>query len=292
MVGDDLDRIARKYYGDASKSSLIAEANKNVISGMGDVLKVGSKLVIPNEAETEIVKEDGVLRIAGNANFPPFSQADGYKEGMSTEIVRAVFKEMKVPIEIEFTDANRAKAATFNGSFIATYPYVKTSADEQNLLFSESLYKVLNVFFVKKNSDIVFEKPRDLKGKTVAVARGYEIAQLQDFYAKGFINIRPCRSLEECFDLLEKGTVDMVAASEIVGWCTLNTMPLLSVSNFKTLEQSIENTSIHLVISKNHPMGEEIINQFNQALARLVTKGTVAEIQDRHIDKIQRGNRP
>jgi polar amino acid transport system substrate-binding protein len=291
MVGDNLERIARKYYGDAAKASLIIAANPSEIKDEESPLRIGAKLIIPNDVQTKIIKDE-VVKVAGNANFPPFSQIDYYKEGMSTEIVRAVFAEMRLPLEVDFMDANRAKAATFNGTVVATYPYVKNVADEETLLFSTPLYKVLNVFFIKKASGIIYEKPKDLKGKTIAIPIGYELPQLQDFYKKGIVNIRPCRTLADCFDLLNKGTVDMVAASEIVGWSTLKTVPNAVASDFKTLDQSLDQTTIHLVISKNHPNAEQLINQFDAAYQRLSLKGAISEIEDRHIDKIQRDNRP
>ncbi len=290
VAGDNLERIARKYYGDGTKADLIEKANPK-ISGTG-VLEVGSKLIIPNEGiTTAISKDSGILRIAGNSNFPPFCQIDAYKDGMSSEIVRAVFNEMNMPIEIVFMDANKAKAATFNGSVLGTYPYIKNNSVEENLLFSNSLYSIMNVFFVGKQSTIVYEKPKDLKGKTVAILRGYEIGQLQESYDKGIINIRPCRTLDECFQLLSNGTVDLVLTSEMVGWMTIQNIPSVKSGDFKTLGASVEQNSIHLVISKNSPMGEQVIKQFNEALERLATRGVISEIENRHIDKIQRENR-
>ena len=45
--GDTLGKIAKQYYGNASKYNAIFEANTNILKNP-DVIKVGQELVIPN----------------------------------------------------------------------------------------------------------------------------------------------------------------------------------------------------------------------------------------------------
>ncbi|WP_299063749.1 LysM peptidoglycan-binding domain-containing protein [uncultured Polaribacter sp.] len=47
VSGDTLGKIAKHYYGSASKYTAIFEANTNILSNP-DVIKVGQELVIPN----------------------------------------------------------------------------------------------------------------------------------------------------------------------------------------------------------------------------------------------------
>ena len=47
VSGDTLGKIAKNYYGSASKYNAIFEANTNILSNP-DVIKVGQELVIPN----------------------------------------------------------------------------------------------------------------------------------------------------------------------------------------------------------------------------------------------------
>ena len=55
VSGDSLSRIARKMYGDASKWSLIYEANKSIIKNQ-NVIHVGQVFIIPNVPKSNSVR--------------------------------------------------------------------------------------------------------------------------------------------------------------------------------------------------------------------------------------------
>ncbi len=286
--GDEVGSIAKKFYGDASKATIIYQANRLKIQ-KNKALANGIELLIPLE---EAMKENGAniettLKIAGAQSFAPFSMPGIYNDGIITELVKESFKLIGQKVELDFLSLNQVKGATFNGKYAAAYPCQKSTRDEQVLLFSDPIYQVYNVFFAKKTTKVDFSSPKKLRGKTVAVIRGYNIDEIEKFYKKRYIKIKPYRSLAEAFVALNKKEVDLVATSQIVGFGVIRKTEGLEADDFKTLPQTIGSTTLHLAVSKNHPIGKDIIIAFNQAFKKLQDDGKAGIIIDKHLDKFQ-----
>lgn len=288
--GDDVQTIAKKYYGDEAKDFIIYNANIGKIK-RGEPLQAGITIEVPlEEAIKEKVKEKVAptsIKIAGASQFAPFSAPGIYNDGIATEIIKETFKLVGQEVELDFLPLNQVKGATFNGKFAAAYPCQKSAIDEKVMLFSEPIYDVYNVFFSEKGAEIEFTSPKKLRGRTVAVVVGYNIDELKEFYQKGYIKIRPCRSLEEAFGLLKKGEVDLVATSQVAGYGLIGTSDEFSDEDFEVLPKAIGSSSLHLAVSKNHPLGERIIESFNAAFLQLKSSGKIDEIVDTHLDKFQ-----
>lgn len=283
-VGDNVERLARKFYNDESKKDLIINANPSIANNQG-TLKVGSEIVIPS-----LNKEDGksnVVKIGGVSDLIPFSAPGIYQNGIITNISQQVFKEMGVETSIKFMPLDKIKSGAYNGRFTVAQPLAKTPTGESFFKYSEPLYKILNVLFVKADSDLEYEKDKNLKGKRVAVTKGVSIVELDALVEKKIIKIAPALTLEIAFQMLERGEVDMVAAPQLVGLLTLKNMTSLNPDDFKMLPKELGTEDLFLVISKNHPDGDTIIADFNKTFLRLKNDGKIDEIVNLHLDKYQ-----
>lgn len=283
-IGDTMERIALKFYGDANKKGLLYAANDDKVNE-GDILRVGTILVVPPDERNYTPTTQ--LKIAAFESFAPFSKVGAYNDGMMTEIVRKTFDEMAQDIYVDFMSGNKAKAVTFSGRFAASFPVPKNENDEKLFLFSDPLYKILNVLFVKKDSEIVFEKDRNLKGLRIAIARGFYSDKLNELANKRIVGVLAYDTVEECFKMLEEGKVDVVAVPQMVGLMTLHGSTELKAGNFKMLDNSLESNTLHLVISKENPDSKIMMHEFNTAFRKLQEQGVVGQIQNTHIDKFQ-----
>jgi len=281
-IGDNLERIATLFYGNSDKAKLIQKAN-----GFGEdiLLKVGTSLIIPNDVE-DIIANSKNLIVAGEDHLAPFSGKDLYNQGMLAEVINRVFDEMGLTCRTDFMDLNHAKAAVIEGQTFGVYPTLKNPQDEANFLYSAPIYKVSNVLFERKGSETDFSKPSKLRGKVVAVKRGYDIAELMELYKKKHIQLYPCRTLEECFELLEKGEVDLVATSQFIGLSYLKESGK-KMHKFNVIEQPLGFNTLHFAVSKSFEGAEQIIEDFNNNYSRLKFRKVISDIQNRHVDKIQ-----
>ncbi|NJN77367.1 MAG: LysM peptidoglycan-binding domain-containing protein [Saprospiraceae bacterium] len=138
QIGDDIERLARKFYNDQSKKSLILKANPSIAENNGG-LTVGETIIIPVlENETETTK----IKIGAIIDLMPLSAPGIYQNGIVTDISVQVFKEMNMETSIEFMPLNKVKAGVYNGLFTVAQPLAKTPMEELSFYFSNPLYKL------------------------------------------------------------------------------------------------------------------------------------------------------
>ena len=299
-IGDNIERIARKFYGNEGKVNVLYEANRGVIKE-GELLRVGTELSVPllEEEEAEAVSDlanTARVYISANQDMPPFSKVGLLNNGMLTDIVKNTYKNTaQIPV-IDFVSGNMARSNTFRGKSTASFPCVYNAQDANFFHYSDAIYQELTVIFTNKEQldpkgkPIKYTKDKDLKGLKVAVVRGFEGKKLSELRAESIIGVLAYKSWEECFEALKAGKVDFVAAPQSVGLYTIKTSSELQIKEFKMLDKELEVTAFHLVISKNHPDGEALIKEFNSSLKELKEKGDISKIQNTHIDIIQNSN--
>ncbi len=298
-IGDNIQRVARKFYGDEEKVNLIYEVNKEVIK-KGELLRVGTELSVPLDegGELEAVSKLNIARVylSANEDMPPFSQVGLLNNGMLTDIVKSTYKYTKQIPVVDFVSGNMARSNTFRGKSTASFPCVYNAQEANFFYYSDPIYQGLTVIFTNKEQldpkakDIKFTKDRDLRGLTVGVVRGFEGKKLSELRMGGIIGVLAFNSWEDCFEAMKIGKVDIVAAPQSVGLYIIKNSSSLQIKDFKMLEQELEVTEFHLVISRNHPDGEALIKEFNSSLKELKEKGEVSKIQNTHIDIIQNSN--
>ncbi len=298
-IGDNMARIARKFYGDETKETYLYKVNSNRVNE-GELLRVGVEILVPvlepKKTTQKVTKENSRLLLAANGDMPPFSQIGLYNNGMLTEMMKATFKQSGQTPVVQFMSGDKVKAQTFMGKSTAAFPYVYNEQEARFFLYSEPLYKELTVLFVnqephldKKGREIIikYKKDKDLKGRKVAVVRGFVSNKLLQLQKKGKVGIVAKKTWAECFALLKEGKVDIVAAPQMVGVLTLKNMGSNSLSDFKILSKPFETTNFYLIISKKNPNAQEFLNEFNASFKKLQNNGEILKIQNTHIDIFQ-----
>lgn len=291
QLGDNMKRIARSFYDDVTKADVIYKANPEIIEG--SVLRVGAELIIPTLGEGNAVQ---AISIGATKSFAPFCQSNLYNGGMLTDIVNTVYSRMGKRTDISYVPNNQLRGVTFNGRTEVSYPLTMNTNDKMLFLFSEPLYTTLTVFFANKDSEVENMKKtmqkRMRKGKysklIVAIPVGFNSDNLMKYYEDKYIVLKPMKSFEDCFKAMKEGRVDLVAAPQITGLVTIQNSAELSRADFKILEKSIESTTLHLVVSKEHPNAEAIIKEFNEVFEAAKAEGEISKVVDTHIDLIQK----
>ena len=92
--------------------------------------------------------------------------------------------------------------------------------------------------------------------------------------------IRP-PSVDECFRLLDNGTVDGVAEAELAGRASIVSLGLGDKAGM--LDQPLALTTYHVLVSKSHPHARTILYYVNSSLEKLREKGEYDRIIERHL---------
>ena len=92
--------------------------------------------------------------------------------------------------------------------------------------------------------------------------------------------IRP-PSIDECFRLLDNGTVDAVVEAELAGRESITSLGL--GERVRMLDQPLALTTYHVLISKSHPHARTVLYYVNSSLEKLRETGEYDRIVERHL---------
>jgi polar amino acid transport system substrate-binding protein len=157
----------------------------------------------------------------------------------------------------------------------------------RRFFFSDPLYEVITSLFVRNGSAITNLQSEKINGATLCVAAGqgaYELDQSGRNWVKdGKVTLMRPPTVEECFRLLDNGTVEGVVATEYSGRASMNSLGL--TDKIRMLDQPVALTPLHVVVSKSHPHARTILYYVNTALAKLRDSGEYDMIVERHLDR-------
>ena len=309
--GDTLFSIAETQFGDLTKWSLIFYNNPQIQAGSLLDVPVGTELTIPCPDETPIVETpvteakpepsrpvadpNAEIRLLTGSGYAPFADLNWPSQGMLTELVNAAFEESDAPLSYAITwEDNWAGHSSQLGDkdFDMGFPWFRPDCEidpsHQNCVdfhFSDPLVDLVNVLFVKSDSDMGFDSDADIEGKTLcrpARRYTYDLDRAERAWlSKGLITLEQPQTAEACFDLLMEDKVDAVALDEFSGTATLLDMDLNG--SVVALPRALSVESLYVVISKQHWRGTTHLYRFNSGLANLKRSGRYNEIINRHL---------
>jgi len=243
-----------------------------------------------------------------------FLTADGYSPytgrsleggGMLTQVISAamglVKEETKGRFDYSISWVNDWTAhlnpLLTTHAFDAGFPWARPDCDGgtrldasaqlrcEKFYFSDALTQVATYVFVRDNSRIKTLSNEEIAGSTLcrpAVRATHELDQGgRNWLKDGKVTLVRPPTIDECFRLLDNGSVDGVVEAELVGRASVNALGM--ADRVQSLEQPLALTSLHVVISKSHPHARTILYYINTSLAKLRDGGEYERIAGRHL---------
>jgi polar amino acid transport system substrate-binding protein len=99
------------------------------------------------------------------------------------------------------------------------------------------------------------------------------------------ITLKRPQSVRECFQMLVDGEVDGVTLNEFTGRSMMN---MMNIKDTVEINQGrpIAITGLHMLVSKDHPNAEAVIEIFNNGLQEIKDAGDYQSIVDRHMTNV------
>jgi len=301
--GDTLSAMASAAYDDYRKWTLIYNANSDVIGDDPGRLATGTTLRIPclgaaGSKRSLPSAEDKAITFLSGGNYRPFTNREREDGGMIGDILNAalaaedqVFESYGFAWESDWSQ--HLEPLLTNQEYDLGYPWLKPDCQANpdhfrcaNFRFSDPLFEMLVVLFVNKADPIEFEKDSDVMAKVLCRPEGYYTHDLEkdgrNWLSHRKVTLRQPDSIDACFRMLVEGGVDAVALNEFTGRSAMHRLELTDqVQIIKTRPLSLE--GLHVVVHKNHPRADELINGVNRALTELKESGRYDKIIDRHL---------
>jgi polar amino acid transport system substrate-binding protein len=157
----------------------------------------------------------------------------------------------------------------------------------QRFFFSDPLQEVLTLAFVRKDSPIDPSRDDDIIGRTVCRPTKYGIFELdqggRNWVKDGKITLIRAQSTEECFRLLDAGSVEVVIASDLAARAEISNLGI--VDRVRISDRPIAISTLHAIVAKTHPNSRTILYYINTAVGRLKESGDYDRIVEEHLQR-------
>jgi polar amino acid transport system substrate-binding protein len=237
----------------------------------------------------------------------PFSDRSLLKGGMMTHIATAAMDLIKDQSAGAFSYnvswvndwAAHLNPLLITRAFDAGMPWIKPDCGKlaelssdakyrcQKFFFSDPLFEVFTVLFVKSDSPIAFAKDEEIVGKSLCQPAGFSTYELdkggRNWVKDNKIVLMQPQTIEDCFRLLDSGTVSAVVTSDLTGKAVASALGL--ADRVKNLQRPLAIGSYHLIVPKTHPHASTMLYYFNTAIGKLRESGEFDRIVDSHLSK-------
>jgi polar amino acid transport system substrate-binding protein len=253
---------------------------------------------------SSVVRRIEFLTADGNSPFTDRSLPNG---GMITEIVTAGMNLIKEQSGGSFSYniawvndwAAHLNPLLITRAFDVGFPWLKPDCDHpadlsqdakyrcQKFLFSDPLYEVLTVLFVKNDSPLTFAKDDEIIGKTLCQPAGSSSYELdkggRNWVKDSKITLLRPPTIAECFRLLDTGDVNAVVTADLTGKSIIAALGMSD--RVKILKRPVAIGTLHLIIPKTHPYASTILYYINAATTKLRESGEYDRIVESHLSR-------
>ena len=327
--GDSLSLIADRLYKDYGQWTVIFQANSDKIpspdkirvgqryripcvNGMPTDLEGGTPVTQVAAAVAAAVAPAPLQIAPGNAatrqkiniltgsDFAPFTHKDLPAGGILADVVRhameAAAPEQGFAVHWVNDWGAHHEPLLSNALLDLGFPWFKPDCEADpttyrcaNLDFSDSMFEVLTLLFVRSDSGFAFNTNADMQGKTLCRPAGYSTFifdhQGRNWLKSGVITLVQEPSPSACFEALADGEIDGVVLNEFTGREIISELDLKDrVRVAHGLPISIDGN--HMIAHKSHPRGQELLAVFEKGLAEIKANGTYQRIIDEHMTRI------
>lgn len=224
------------------------------------------------------------VQLATGNDYLPFSDESVPSRGLATQLVEAVLSRARIPYTIDFTAWNRAEKGVESGRWAATFPYIRTPERESKFFYSEPMFRITTQLFVRLGSTLKVEKLDDLEGLTLCKPIGYATEEtLVPLVIAGKVKIETTPDMEACLRMLRAGRVDAIPESEYTFWPTADKLFAGDVGGFEVLDFVIQESTLHLIVSRKNPQAERLLEIFNATLREMRANGDLPMLDARNI---------
>jgi polar amino acid transport system substrate-binding protein len=157
----------------------------------------------------------------------------------------------------------------------------------QRFFFSDPLFESVTALFVRNDGSFNFEREEQIAGKALCRAKGWSTYDLdkggRNWVKEKKVTLMQPPRPEDCFRLLDEGTVDAVVIAELTGLAVAGSMGMGDRVHAASRPINIE--TLHVIVAKTHPSARVILYYVNNALARLRETGAYDAITSRHLEQ-------
>jgi polar amino acid transport system substrate-binding protein len=149
------------------------------------------------------------------------------------------------------------------------------------------LYETLTHLFVDQNSKVNWDDEQKYPGHNFCRPGGYTTYEFdqngRNWLKENKILLMRPPSVEECFRLLQAGSVDAVVVPDLVGQGAVSAMGL--TQRVRMVDKPFAIHTLHVIVAKSHPHARTILYYINAGLSQLRETGEFDSIVEEHLTR-------
>lgn len=225
----------------------------------------------------------GSLSFVTGNDYKPLTDESLPGGGVVTKIVRAVYKEMGLTLDVTFLPWKRGYLATRFGHYAGTFPYIYTQTRARHFYYSEPVISVLLHIYVRADGGHYADSIAGLEGWTTCLPYGYaNSAKLEKMVEARRVRRIRDKSLAACLRKLAAAEVDFVEINNfLIGEAIRDSGHVRAV--FRRLPFVARRAGQHVIFPRGLPASRARRAAFDMEFSRLQAGGRIQAIVDAYL---------
>ena len=212
--------------------------------------------------------------------WPPYVDQSMVKMGLAMEIVSTAFERAGYQPAIRIETWPRSLEGLEIGIYDVVGTVWKTPEREKLFVFSDPYWINQIKFIKKKNLKVSYDNLDDLSGYVIGTIKDY--AYGDEFVNSSTLIKIPQNYIIQNLSKLHEGEIDLTLGDEIAIRYTLNQYLKSSISEFEFLEKPLASRELYIAVSKQNPMAEKIVSNFNRTILEMKGDGSFDAITKKY----------
>lgn len=157
-----------------------------------------------------------------------------------------------------------------------------------DVLYSDPVLQLVIGLFALADSGFEFNTDESIFGKAICVPLDRDVSVLNGDGRKWLsdkrISVIRRPTLLDCISLAQQREADAFVASDLEGRYALGQLGLSQL--FKMMERPLGTRGVHVIVPRDHPQAEELVNAVNQGLKQLKQSDAYSTIIRQHLIKL------
>jgi len=209
-------------------------------------------------------------------NWEPYYGEDLPRNGFFTELVRTAFERAGHSVNVEFMPWARAMLEVKQGDREVLLGAYYSDERAETYLASDSIYTDKVGLIARRDLDITeFDSLRELSDYTIGYGRGFAVSE--EFDSADYLDKEAAKDQVLNLRKFERGRIDMIAGS-FASLRYLAQQEGIDTSQMVFLEPALKTNTLHIMVSRAIPEGEQLLADFHRGLNEIREDGTYDEI--------------
>ena len=209
-------------------------------------------------------------------NWEPYYGENLPRNGFFTELVREAFERGGHTVNVEFMPWPRAMLEVRQGDREVLLGAYYTEERAETYWASKPIYTDRVGLIARRELGITsFDSLRELSDYTIGHGRGFAVSE--EFDSAEYLDKEAEESQVLNLRKLERGRIDMIAGS-FASIRYLAQQEGIDTDDMVFLEPPLKENTLHIMISRNIPDGEQLLEDFHRGLREIRRDGTYEQI--------------